>query len=53
MGDRNESTVEKEERLDKVKDDVKEKGLSADLMKCMTVPHGGVCHRTSILQKWE
>ncbi len=31
--------------LDKVKDDIKEKGPS--VMKCMTVLHGGVCHRTS------
>ena len=31
--------------LVKVKDDIKQKGLSAD--KCTTVLHGGVCHRTS------
>ena len=31
--------------LDKVRDDIKEKGLS--LMKSTAVLHGGVCHRTS------
>ena len=31
--------------LDKLKDDIKEKGPSA--MKCTTVLHGGVCHRIS------
>ena len=54
-GDGNESTGEKEERrpkrrwLDKVKDDIKEKGLS--LMMCTTVLHGCVCHRTSTPHK--
>ena len=35
--------------LDKVKDDIKEKGLSADevLMKYTYTLHGGVCYRTS------
>ena len=31
--------------LDKVKDDIKEKGCL--LMMCMTELHGGVCHLTS------
>ena len=35
--------------LDKVKDDIKEKGLR--LMMCMTELHGGVCHRTSTPHK--
>ena len=38
--------------LDKVKDDIKEKGLSASrLMMCTTVLDGGVCHRTSTPHK--
>ena len=37
--------------LDKVKDHIKEKGLSADHMKCTTVLHGGVCYRTSTPHK--
>ena len=39
--------------LDKVRDDIKEKGLSADdvIIMCMTELHGGVCHRTSTLHK--
>ena len=32
--------------LDKVKDGIKEKRLSA-VMMCLTVLHGGVCHRTN------
>ena len=40
--------------LDKVKDDIKEKGLSASrLMMCTTVLHGGVCHRISTPHKTE
>ena len=35
--------------LGKVKDDIKEKELSAD--KCTTVLHGGVCHHTSTPHK--
>ena len=35
--------------LDKVKDDIKEKGLQ--LMMCTTVLHGGVCHHTSTPHK--
>ena len=35
--------------LDKVKDDIKEKGCR--LMMCTTVLHGGVCHRTSTPHK--
>ena len=35
--------------LEKVKDDIKEKGLSG--RKCTTVLHGGVCHRTSTTHK--
>ena len=33
--------------LDKVKDDIKD----CRLMKCTTVLHGGVCHRTSTAHK--
>ena len=33
--------------LDRVRDDIKEKGL----MKCTTVLHGGVCNRTSTQHK--
>ena len=36
--------------LDKVKDDIKEKGLSADEVYT-TVLYGGVCHRTSTPHK--
>ena len=53
-GDGNRSTWEEEERktrkwLDRARDDIKEKGLSG--RKCMTVLHGGVCHRTSTPHK--
>ena len=41
--------------MDKVKDDIKDKGLSADdvyaLMMCTPVLHGGICHRTSTPHK--
>ena len=37
--------------LDKVKDDIKEKGLSADHVYDTTVLHGGVCHHTSTPHK--
>ena len=35
--------------LDRVRDDIKEKGLSG--RKYITVLHGGVCHRTSTPHK--
>ena len=37
--------------LAKVKDDSKEKGLSADEVKCTSLLHGGVCRRTSTPHK--
>ena len=37
--------------LDKVKDDIKEKGLSADEVYDRTCLHGGVCHHTSTPHK--
>ena len=37
--------------LAKVKDDIKEKGLSAGEVKCTNLLHGGVCRRTSTPHK--